>query len=293
MNQIGQMLDNLCLGKFNFEAGNILRNSLLLSTLISNSEVWYNLTNKDISKLESVDEALLRRILSAHSKTPLELLYLETGNIPIRFIIMARRLNFLWYILNEEEDLLIRRCLEAQMDHPSRGNWVKTVTEDMKDLEINLDKPTIDQIEGTDKLTFKQIIKSKVQRKAFEHLTKLKDSHSKARKLRHKNLEMQRYLKPETEDLTIIEKKFIFAARTRMLDLKGNFKSGLAEIKCRKCHMEEETQKHLLECPQLSDNGLVAECPAYGDLFSAKPAIIGKILKRKFKKFKTPCAPCL
>ena len=38
VNQIGQMLDDLCLGKFHFEAGNILRNSLLLSTLISNSE---------------------------------------------------------------------------------------------------------------------------------------------------------------------------------------------------------------------------------------------------------------
>ena len=107
VNQIGQMLDDLCLGKFHFEAGNILRNSLLLSTLISNSEAWYNLTNKDISELESVDEALLRKILSAHSKTPLELLYLETGNIPIRFIIMARRQNFFWYTLNEEEDSLI------------------------------------------------------------------------------------------------------------------------------------------------------------------------------------------
>ena len=78
-----------------------------------------------------------------------------------------------------------------------------------------------------------------------------------------------------------------------MLDLKGNFKSGLSDTKCRKCHTEEENQKHLLECPQLSDNGLVAECPAYDDLFGAKPAIIGKILKRKFEIFKTPCAPCL
>ena len=51
------------------------------------------------------------------------------------------------------------------MDHPSRGDWVKTVTEDTN-LEINL---MMDQIEGTDKSTFKEIIKSKVQRKAFEH----------------------------------------------------------------------------------------------------------------------------
>ena len=91
MNQISQMLDDLCLGSFHFETGNILRNSLLLSTLISY-----------ISQVESEDEALLR-------------------NIPIRFIIMARRLNFLWYVLNEEEDSLLRSCLMAQQDHNSEG----------------------------------------------------------------------------------------------------------------------------------------------------------------------------
>ena len=52
VHQISQMLDNMCLGKFHFEAANILRNSLLLSSLISNSESWYNVTLNDITKLE-------------------------------------------------------------------------------------------------------------------------------------------------------------------------------------------------------------------------------------------------
>ena len=41
VNQICQLLDELCLGDYYFEAANILRNSLLLSTLLSNSETWY------------------------------------------------------------------------------------------------------------------------------------------------------------------------------------------------------------------------------------------------------------
>ena len=40
------MLDDLCLGKFHFEAAIILQNSLLLLTLLSNSESWYNKTIK-------------------------------------------------------------------------------------------------------------------------------------------------------------------------------------------------------------------------------------------------------
>ena len=46
---------------------------------ISNRDAWYNVTRKEISSLESVDETLIRKIFSAHSKIPLELLYLETG----------------------------------------------------------------------------------------------------------------------------------------------------------------------------------------------------------------------
>ena len=95
--QVCQMLDDLCLGQYHFEAGVMLRNSLVLSSLLSNSESWYNLTKRDISKLEGVDEEMLRKLLFAHSKTPIELLYLETGSIPIRFILMNRRLTLLLY----------------------------------------------------------------------------------------------------------------------------------------------------------------------------------------------------
>ena len=70
---------------------------------VTNLPISY-VTKREIIELESVDEILLRKIFSAHSKTPLETLYLESGNIPIRLILMSRRLDFLHYILNEDED---------------------------------------------------------------------------------------------------------------------------------------------------------------------------------------------
>ena len=45
----------------------------------------------------------------------------------------------------------------------------------MKELEINL---TMEQIEVMSKVAFKEIIRSKVQSKSFEYLTKLKETHS-------------------------------------------------------------------------------------------------------------------
>ena len=46
----------------------------------------------------------------------------------------------------------------------------------------------------------------------------------------------------------------IFKARTRMLNVKSNFKNGHQEHKCRACKQKEETQTHVLEeCHKLND----------------------------------------
>ena len=80
-----------------------------------------------------------------------------------------------------------------------------------------------------------------------------------------------------------------------MLDLKGNFKTGMSDRRCRKCEATEETQQHLLDCTALGDNSLVLGSPRYDDLFGADPSTIGKILQYKFKLLVqqtiTPCAP--
>ena len=91
----------------------LLRESIFVNGLLSSIEGSYGLTTDDIEKLETLDRILLRKILSAHSKTPVESLYLELGLIPVRFIIMSRRLNFLHYILNILKDDLFRRFFDV------------------------------------------------------------------------------------------------------------------------------------------------------------------------------------
>ena len=57
--------------------------------------------------------------------------------------------------------------------------------------------------------------------------------------------------------MNIIEKSFIFGARTRMFDLKSNFKIGQSDLICRGCFKAEATQEHLLVCPSLADNSIL------------------------------------
>ena len=81
------ILNQVPFGKHRIKAGLLMRDSMLLSAMLNNSEVWYGVKEAHYSELEEVDEYLLRKILNAHSKSPKESLYLETGSIPIRYVI--------------------------------------------------------------------------------------------------------------------------------------------------------------------------------------------------------------
>ena len=80
---------------------------MLINGILHNSEAWSDVKDSDVKLLEDVDEHLIRSIFKAHSKTPLEFLHLETGTVPIKFIIASRRLNYLHNILSKPEPELI------------------------------------------------------------------------------------------------------------------------------------------------------------------------------------------
>ena len=218
-----------------FQGSNILRSSLFLSSLISNCEARVNLSAKNISDLESLDEKLLRDILSAHAKTPKELLYLETGSLPVSYVIKSRRLNFLHCILSEPESSLVRSFLEAQISSPIRNDWVSQVKADIINLDINL---TFEEIEEFSKEAFKELVKTKVRTKAFTELLNIQKSHSKGKEI--------------------------------TLDVKSNFKMGQSNLQCRLCDSHPEDQESLLTCPALvTDDDLpTSQQPHYSDIFS-------------------------
>ena len=236
--------------------------------------------------LEKVDESLLRRMVAGHSKTALELLYLEFGLIPIRFLLMARRIMFLNYILNEKEETLVRDFYYAQNNQPVKGDWTLTVKKDLEMLEIKED------IENINKERLKKIVKTAIQKKAFEYLMDKADGHSKSKCLKYDSLKMQSYLKAES-DTTIAQKCFFFRARTKTMDVKGNFKQGNTNLECSKCEKEVETQQHILQCEALSSNSVVTQLPEYEDLHGADPdkiRRIGLILLEKFTLLRKPSA---
>ena len=122
ISQILSILKEVCFGPFFFKVAVMLRNSLFLSSILLNSEVWYNLTTKNVQELEIVDNMLLRRILECPQGTPTSMMYLDLGCVPIRFLIKSRRIIFLQYILQQNDQSLLFKFFQAQRQNPLKGD---------------------------------------------------------------------------------------------------------------------------------------------------------------------------
>ena len=73
--RILDILEGIPFGKLYFQVAIILRNSLLVSSMLCNSETWFNLTKAELELLETVDVILLRTILGASKGVPKEMIY--------------------------------------------------------------------------------------------------------------------------------------------------------------------------------------------------------------------------
>ena len=286
VNEIISILGEIPLGPYRVSVGLKLREAMLLNGILFNSEIWYNLKDEEVDKLSAVDEYLLRKILGAPAKTPKEALFLETGCIPVYLILKSRRLMYLHHILRRPEKELIRKFYEAQKSKVSKGDWVNTVQEDLKALKISLNDVEISKLS---KHKFKKLLRKKIQSEAFENLMKIKKTHSKMQETNYDKLEIQSYLKSDSE-LTNDEKKVLMQCRTRMVSVRMNYKNLYEDKRCQLCKVENEDQYHLFNCQNLLDkcealaNNIEVE---YEDIYSCREKqlkavrLLTKILETK------------
>ena len=111
--EIKSILESTYFGKYYFETAVILRESLFLSSLLLNSEAWVGYSDKDIRELEKCDEQLLARILDCDKNTSNTHKYLELGVLPLRFVVMKRKLGFLHYLLKQDKECMVYKVLAA------------------------------------------------------------------------------------------------------------------------------------------------------------------------------------
>ena len=132
--QIFALLRDLPIGYLRVQIGLELRQAWLLNGILFNSEVWHNVADSDIAHFVEIDKYLLKGLVKAHAKTPIEHLYLETASTPIPFIISARRLIYLQNILQRSDEEIIKKIYEHQKTNPSPGDWCHLVNKDFTNI---------------------------------------------------------------------------------------------------------------------------------------------------------------
>lgn len=246
--KIMNVLEGIPFGKLYFQIAILLRNSLLVSSVLCNSEAWFNLTKSELDLLETVDLELLRSILKVPKSTPKEMLFLELGVMPLREMIRERRLNFLSYILKQGPETMIYRVFETQCKNKTSKDWISTVLSDLEYLELNV---TFDDIQKMSKSKWKSEIKKAVRNKSFKILENIKQTHSKVNKLKHQKLEMQPYFLPNRLKCTQEDIQLIFKMRSNITRVKMNMQQIYDTHECSMCMKENETQEHIYKCEEI------------------------------------------
>ena len=109
------ILNGTCFGEFYFETMITLRKTMFVSVLTNNCETWYNLKTKDLQNLESVDAQLIRQGLMTSSKTSICLMMLDLGLLPIRYILIIKRLMYFHHLITLTDNSLATQVLLKQM----------------------------------------------------------------------------------------------------------------------------------------------------------------------------------
>ena len=262
------IINEIPLAHWKIEAGLKLRQAMLINGILYNSEAWQGIDEKDMILLEKVDEALLRGILTAHPKIPLEALYLETKSVPIRFIIASRRIMYLHTILQKDETEMVKKFYEVQKINPSTGDFIEIVKQDCEKIGLDLSDEEISQIS---KQQFRKIVKSKILKAAFLFLKTLQKTHSKMKNIEYDSFDIAPYL--SSPIFNNKNRTLLLALRTRTVqgirnDFRGLYPSNRCPLECG----EIDTIENILSCSVLKkhhrSNETTTTTIKYEDIFS-------------------------
>ena len=174
-------------------------------------------------------------------------MYLDGGQVPARYQIQRYKLNFLQYILHQDENSILYTMLEAQRNHPVRGDWFSECEEIRKCFNIDI---SIEDIKIMTRKQFRKITKQKSEETAFKQLIIKKEKGSKGSTLKYgKGLEMAEYLCPNNQ-LSVEDQRQIFQIRSQINPLASN--RGETSICVTGCG-EILENSHILKCKVLNN----------------------------------------
>ena len=242
------MSTEISLGIGLYEVAKLLHLSIFVNGTLLNMETWPKCTEARISRFEKVEQNFMRRILKAHSKTPIEALYLELGIVPLRFHLMKRRILYLNDILNREEGELTKQVVEVQAEKGSKGDFYEQATSDQRELDIS------NVLLTGNKEKLKEEIVKNMEERAYQFLLEKARKHSKIREDVYVNRNGFDHYNDTRFTPDMISLLFKFRTRTYLvkINFRNNYKN--TDTLCPLCEKNEDSQKHIFECDVIKES---------------------------------------
>ena len=124
------------LGIYTFECALIFLNSMVRSSVLYGVEAMYSVTQNEIKEIEKIEEDQMRNIFQVKTgiQVPIHIMYLDLGQVPARYQVKRYMMNFLQYLLQQDENSLLYKMIRAQQEHPTRGDWFSETMEILHEL---------------------------------------------------------------------------------------------------------------------------------------------------------------
>ena len=224
-----------------------LIDTCLRPIILYGAETW-NLTKKENEEYNRILDGIIKRILKTPTSTPREVLYMETGILDIEAwaeknrITMANRIH-------DTKDEFVKEALRAEHSK----SWAQVT-------KIICEKHgiTTEDIAGN-----KASLKRKTQANINENFkTRIELAGQDKSKVKHLTQNSQDWEPGKSREymktLSRNQASIIFKSRTRMLDVKNNYRGKYPNLVCRGCGKEDETQTHVLdECSTTTEQGIL------------------------------------
>ena len=219
--------------------------STVIAIITYGCETW-NANKGETQEINRMMDNIIRRILLTPQTTPREALYIETGLLDPQTIAMKQRINMDHRLKNGTSSRL-SRLAQAEGTY----TW-KELTDQYK---------TLAQVDENDLVGEPNTVKKKVKSKILQYFKgKINSDSTDKSKVRHLlegKIDWNAGIRPKyMNELSRERASTIFKARTRMIDVKNNFRNKYNDLSCRACGVEDETQEHVLEsCPVIHLSG--------------------------------------
>ena len=241
-NKIKDSINERPFGKHIFKAALLMRNSMLMGSLMNNVETLVNVTKKDEKQLEKPDLVLQENLLPTKGKVSKAFRYLELGIIPVRYIIMQKRLLFLKYLLGQNTETMLKQVYIELKKESRKGDFVDQVKRDLNEAEIKMEDSEINNMTENH---WKNLVKKKIKELALKNLIHENNTKEKTGNIKFDKLEIRDYLK---ENRNTKLSQTIFEIRSGTLDIKCWQKWKYEDNLCISCEEKEENMEHLLKC---------------------------------------------